>query len=62
MTRVQKIIGDVVIDLSEAEVLQSFQKVIESEELARAFWLFGTEKSSEKQALLRSYFLRVYTL
>lgn len=56
MTCVQKIIGDVVTDLSEAEVLQSFQQVIESEELARAFWLFGTEKSSEKQALLRSYF------
>ena len=56
MTRVQEIIRGVVSNLSEAEVLQSFQKILESEELARAFWLFGTEDTSEKQALLRSYF------
>ena len=56
MTRVQKIIRNVVSNLSEAEVLQSFQKVLESEELARAFWLFGTEDTSEKQGLLRNYF------
>ena len=56
MTRIQEIIKDVVSNLSQAEVLQSLQKVLESEELARAFWLFGTEDTSEKQALLRSYF------
>ena len=57
MTCVQTIIRNAVSNLSEAEVLQSFQKVIESEELARALWLFGTEDTSEKQGLLRSYFL-----
>ena len=57
MTRIQEIIKGVVSNLSQAEVLQSLQKVLESEELARAFWLFGTEDTSEKQALLRSYFL-----
>ena len=57
MTHIQEIIKGVVSNLSQAEVLQSLQKVLESEELARAFWLFGTEDTSEKQALLRSYFL-----
>ena len=57
MTRVQEIIRSVVTGLSEAEALQSFHKILGSEELARAFWLFGTEDTSEKQALLRSYFL-----
>lgn len=56
MTYVQKIISNVVSDLSEAEVLQSLQKILESEELARAFWLFGTEGTGEKQGLLRNYF------
>ncbi len=57
MTRVQEIISNVVTGLSEAEALQSFHKVLGSEELARAFWLFGTEDTPEKQALLRPYFL-----
>lgn len=57
MTRVQEIIRNVVTGLSEAEALQSFHKVLGSEELARAFWLFGTENTPEKQALLRPYFL-----
>ena len=57
MTRVQEIIQNVVTGLSETEALQSFHKILGSEELARAFWLFGTEDTSEKQALLRSYFL-----
>ena len=57
MTRVQEIIRNVVTGLPEAEALQSFHKILGSEELARAFWLFGTEDTSEKQALLRSYFL-----
>lgn len=61
MTRIQEIIKGVVSNLSQAEVLQSLQKVLESEELARAFWLFGTEDTSEKQALLRSYFLESCT-
>ena len=56
MTRVREIIHNVISNLSEAEVFQSFQKVLESEELARAFWLYGTEESSDKQALLRNYF------
>ena len=57
MTRIQKIIRGTVSNLSQVEALQSFQKILESEELARALWLFGTEDTSEKQALLRSYFL-----
>ena len=56
LTRIQEIIKGVVSNLSQAEALQSFQKVLESEELARAFWLFGTEDTSEKQGLLRNYF------
>ena len=57
MTRVQEIIHNVVTGLSEAEALQFLHKVLESEELARAFWLFGTDDTSEKQTLLRAYFL-----
>ena len=56
MTRIQEIIKGVVSNLSQVEVLQSFQKILESEELARAFWLFGTEDTSEKHELLRNYF------
>ncbi len=56
MTHVQEIIRNAISNLSEAEVLQSFQKTLESEELARALWLLGTENTNEKQALLRSYF------
>ena len=57
MTRVQEIIHNVVTNLSETEALRSFHKVLGSEELARAFWLLGTEDTSEKQTLLRAYFL-----
>lgn len=57
MTRVQEIIHNVVTNLSETEALRSFHKVLGSEELARAFWLFGTEDTIEKQTLLRAYFL-----
>ena len=56
MTRIQEIIKGVVSNLSQDEALQSFQKILESEELARAFWLFGTEDVSEKHELLRNYF------
>ena len=56
MTCVQKIIRNAISNLSEAEVLQSFQTVLESEELARALWLLGTEDTNEKQSLLKSYF------
>ncbi len=61
MTRVQKIIHNAVSNLSETEVLQSLQTVLESEELARALWLFGTEDTSEKQGLLRNYFFESCT-
>ena len=57
MTHVREIIRGAVSNLLESEALQSLHKVLGSEELARAFWLFGTEDASEKQALLRAYFL-----
>lgn len=57
MTRVQEIISNAIISLAETQALQFFHKVLGSEELARAFWFFGTEDSTEKQALLRAYFL-----
>ncbi|MCY4570608.1 MAG: hypothetical protein OXD49_20155 [Candidatus Poribacteria bacterium] len=57
MTHVREIIRGAVSNLLEAEALQSLHKVLGSEELARAFWLLGTEDASEKQALLRAYFL-----
>jgi len=57
MTHVREIIRGAVSNLSETAALQLLHKVLGSEELARAFWLFGTENASEKQALLRAYFL-----
>ena len=56
MTRVREIIHDAISNLSKEDALQSLQKILRSEELARAFWLLGTEDVSEKQALLRTYF------
>lgn len=61
MTQVHKIIRRAIDNLSEEETLKSLQSVLSSEEIARAFWLFGTEEASEKQALLRSYFLEDVT-
>ena len=58
MTQVREIIRSAVSNLLEVEALQSLHKVLGSEELARAFWLLGTEDASEKQALLRAYFWR----
>ena len=57
MTYVREIIRGAVSNLSEVEALKLLHKVLGSEELARAFWLFGTENASDKQALLRAYFL-----
>ena len=57
MTHVREIIRSAVSDLVEEEALQSLHKILGSEELARAFWLFGTEDANDKQALLRAYFL-----
>ncbi|RKU24487.1 hypothetical protein C6499_16860 [Candidatus Poribacteria bacterium] len=57
MSYVHKIIRESVCQLSEAEAMKLLQTVLGSEELARAFWLFGTENTGEKQALLRAYFL-----
>ena len=57
MTYVRKIVRDAVANLSETQAFQSLQKVLGSEELARAFWLLGTEDASDKHALLRTYFL-----
>lgn len=57
MTYVQKIVQEAVLNLSETQALQSFQRVLGSEEIARAFWLLGTEEASDKHALLRTYFL-----
>ena len=57
MSRVREIIRDAVGNLPEGEALKLLRKVLDSEELARAFWLFGTEETIEKQALLRAYFL-----
>ena len=57
MSHVQEIVRDAVGNLSETQALKSLHKVLGSEELARAFWLLGTEKENDKHALLRSYFL-----
>lgn len=57
MTCVQKIVQNAVSNLSENQALQSFQRVLGSEELARAFWLLGAEEANDKHALLRTYFL-----
>ena len=56
MRQIHRIIKDAIGNLSENETLNLLQKVLGSEELARAFWLFGTEESNENLALLRSYF------
>ena len=56
MRQIHKIIRDAIGNLSENETLELLQKVLGSEELARAFWLLGTEDTNEKQVLLRSYF------
>ena len=61
MRQIHKIIKDAIGNLSENETLDLLQKVLGSEELARAFWLFGTEDADESQALLRSYFLEGVT-
>ena len=57
MRYVHRIIRDAIGNLPEDETLDLLQKFLGSEELARAFWLYGTEEGSENQALLRSYFL-----
>lgn len=56
MRQVRRIIRDAIGDLSEDETLDLLQEVLGSEELARAFWLYGTQEDNENQALLRSYF------
>lgn len=56
MRYVHRIIRDAIGTLPEDETLDLFQKFLGSEELARAFWLYGTEEDSINQALLRSYF------
>lgn len=56
MRQIHRIIKDAIGDLSENETLDLLQKVLGSEELARAFWLYGTREDDEDQALLRSYF------
>lgn len=56
LTLIQERISNVINNHSEAEVLQSLHEVLDSEELARAFWLLGTEVTEEKQALLRTFF------
>ena len=61
MRQVHRIIKNAIGNLSENETLDLLQKVLGSEELARAFWLFGTEDANESQALLRSYFLEGVT-
>lgn len=55
-TLIQERISNIIKNHSEAEILQCFQEVLESEELTRAFWLLGTEVTEEKQALLRTFF------
>lgn len=57
MTYVQEIVQDAIASLPKSQALPSLQKILGSEELARAFWLLGTEDASDKHALLRSYFL-----
>lgn len=61
MRQIHRIIKNAIGNLSENETLDLLQKVLGSEELARAFWLFGTEDTNESQALLRSYFLEGVT-
>ena len=61
MREVHRIIRKAIGNLSENETLDLLQKVLGSEELARAFWLFGTEDANENQSLLRSYFLEGVT-
>lgn len=61
MRDVQKIIRDAIGNLSEDETLDLLHKFLSSEELARAFWLYGTQEDSERQALLRSYFFEGLT-
>jgi len=57
MRQVHRIIRDAIGNLSEDKALELLHGVLDSEELARAFWLLGTEQVNENQALLRSYFL-----
>ena len=57
MTYVREIVRGAVASLPETRALQYLQKTLGSEELARAFWLLGTEDASDKHALLRTYFL-----
>lgn len=57
MTRVREIVSDAIGELPKAEAWETLHKVLGGEELARAFWLLGTEESDAKQTLLRNYFL-----
>ena len=61
MRDVQRIIRDAIGNLSEDEALDLLHKFLSSEELARAFWLYGTQEDNERQALLRSYFFEGVT-
>lgn len=61
MRQVHRIIKDAIGNLSENDTLDLLQKVLGSEELGRAFWLFGTNEDEVTQALLRSYFLEGVT-
>lgn len=56
MENIRNIIRDAIENFSEDEALDLLKKVLGSEEFARAFWLFGTEKVNERLALLRAYF------
>ena len=61
MRNVHSIIRKAICNLSEDEAFDQLQEVLGSEEIARAFWLFGTEDDIEKLALLRTYFLNGVT-
>ena len=56
LSRIHQIIKDAIDGLSESDALTLLQETLSSEELARAFWLYGTEKTNEKKMLFRSYF------
>ena len=57
MSQVTEILQDAIVHLPKGSVIDLLQKILGSEELARAFWLLATTDSAEIQALLRTYFL-----